>query len=41
VLFGHFLVQVLVLVYHIRMSFAGVRALVWIASGIGHWKEND
>ena len=26
-------------VYHVRMSSTGVRAAVWTASGMGHWKR--
>ena len=38
-LFGHSLVWIMVLVGHVRMGSTGVRAPVWTASGMGHWKR--
>ena len=38
-LFDHFLVRIMVPICHVRMSSAGVLALVWTASGMGHWKK--
>ena len=38
-LFGHSLVWIMVPVCHVRMSSTGVRAPVWTASGMGHWKR--
>ena len=38
-LFGHSLVWIMVPVCHVRMGSTGVRAPVWTASGMGHWKR--
>ena len=38
-LFGHILIQIVVPVCHVQMGSSGVRALIWTASGMGHWKR--
>jgi len=38
-LFGHSLVQIMVLVCHVRIGSARVRAPVWTVSGMRHWKR--
>ena len=38
-LFGHSLIRIMVPVCHVQMGSSGVRAPVWIASGVWHWKR--
>ena len=38
-LFDHSLIWIMVPVGHVRMGSTGVRAPVWTASGMGHWKR--
>jgi len=38
-LFNHSLIQIMVPVCHVQMGLTGVRAPVWTANGMRHWKR--